>query len=289
MCFTNRCLHRGEVSTNTQSLRKGLSAYQPQDMADSGYPMSVSHNCQSITNLSQQTKDGQEDEDAALVLQYLGLLSLIPEPLTLEITQEDIEKGRQTRRTAWYDVMQGGAIVEAYKRQTGDDCGEMLCHKYLSPKPGGFRLAILCDKALDLMKRFDAGETVEPTTFILEPYVVLERVPFSIHAKDGKVHVDRVSGETAKRILAGDKEALDFYVKVYVRDNVVKVTHEDKVIWERKPAGKIYNCFFSRNSSESDEIMSGTVRVDEDDNILEAWDCDGFTFMWKDYKVDILK
>lgn len=231
----------------------------------------------------------EEDEDAALVLQYLGLLSLIAEPLTLEIRQEDIEKGRQTRRTAWYDIMQGGAIVEAYKRQTGDACGEMLCHKYLSPKPGGFRLAILCDKALDFMKRFDAGEPVEPTTFILEPYVVLERVPFSIHTKDDKVYVDSVSGETAKRILAGDKEALDFYVRVYVRDNVVKVMHEDKVIWERKPAGKIYNCFFSRTSSESDEIMSGRVRVDEDDNILEAWDCDGFPFMWKDYNVDILK
>ena len=83
------------------------------------------------------------------------------------------------------------------------------------------------------MKRCDAGEAVEPTTFMLEPYVVLERVSFNLHTADGKIHVDRVNGRTAKRILEGNTDDLDFYKQVYIRDNVTKVTHEDKVIWQR--------------------------------------------------------
>ena len=231
----------------------------------------------------------EEDEDAGLVLQYLGLLSLIPEPLTLEVTQADIEAGRESRKTAWYDTKQGGPIVEAYKRVTGDDCGEMLCHKYLSPKPGGFRLAKLCDTAIAFMQAFDAGEDVEPSTFILEPYTVYERVEFTLTDKDGKEWVDKVSGLIAKRILEGDKEAWDFYARIYVTDEIVKVTHEDKVIWERKPAGKKYSCIFSKSDSSIDDVMGGTVLVDTDDNILEAWDCDGFKFMWQGYEVEIIK
>ena len=38
----------------------------------------------------------EEDEDGALVMQYLGLLSLIPEPLELHVTAEDIDKGRKS-------------------------------------------------------------------------------------------------------------------------------------------------------------------------------------------------
>lgn len=224
----------------------------------------------------------EEDEDGALVLQYLGMLSLISEPLTLHVTQEDIDKGRNSRREKRY----GGAIVEAYKRQTGDDCGEMICSYHLSPRPGGFRLAIMCDEAKAYIERFDAGEDVQPATFVLEPYVVFERVKFDIHTNDGKVHVDKVSGKTAKQILAGDKEALDFYVRVYVSDRVMKVTHEDKVIFER---GKVYNCFFSRKGNDISEVMSGRVRVDDEDKILQAWNPEGSCFDASTYTVDILR
>ena len=182
----------------------------------------------------------EEDEDGALVLQYLELLSLIPEPLELHVTAEDIDKGRKSRKPSEYNYINGkkvmrygGAIVEAYQRQTGDDCGEMICQEHLSPNPGGYRLVVLSDDANAFMKRCDAGEAVEPTTFVLEPYVVLERVPFNLHTADGKIHVDRVNERTAKGILEGNTDDLDFYKQVYIRDNVTKVTHEDKVIWQR--------------------------------------------------------
>ncbi len=57
---------------------------------------------------------------------------------------------------------------------------------------------------------------------------------------------------------------------------------------ERKE-GRVYPAFFRYDGSQTQEIMSGTVQVDTDDNIIAAWDCDGFEFMWKDYHVDILK
>lgn len=53
--------------------------------------------------------------------------------------------------------------------------------------------------------------------------------------------------------------------------------------------GKIYPAFFTRDCSEFQDVMSGTVRVDDDGHIIEAWDCDGFQFMWKGYEIDILK
>ena len=109
----------------------------------------------------------EEDEDGALVLQYLGLLSLIPEPLELHVTAADIEIGRKSRKPSEYsyngkgEMRYGGAIVEAYKRQTGDDCGRMICQ---SVSPGGYRLVVLSDEVKDFMERCDAGEAVEPTT-----------------------------------------------------------------------------------------------------------------------------
>ena len=183
----------------------------------------------------------EEDEDGALVLQYLGLLSLIPEPLELHVTAADIEIGRKSRKPSEYsyngkgEMRYGGAIVEAYKRQTGDDCGKMICQSHLSPSPGGYRLVVLSDEVKDFMERCDAGEAVEPTTFMLEPYVVhgAKKVPVQPPHRDGKIHVDRVNGRTAKRILEGNTDDLDFYKQVYIRDNVTKVTHEDKVIWQR--------------------------------------------------------
>lgn len=176
----------------------------------------------------------EEDEDAALVLQYLGLLSLIPEPLTLEVTIPDIEAGRESRKVAWYSIKQGGPYVEAYQRQTGDKCGEMLCHTYLSPKPGGYRLAKLPEVALEWLHQFDEGEAVEPFSFVLEPYIVLERVPFTVITNDGKEHINKVNGYTAKEILADDKEAWDFWAKMNITDKVIKVMHEERVLFERE-------------------------------------------------------
>ena len=39
-----------------------------------------------------------------VVLQYLGLLSLIPEPLELQVTAEDIDKGRKSRKPSEYKL-----------------------------------------------------------------------------------------------------------------------------------------------------------------------------------------
>ena len=175
----------------------------------------------------------EEDEDAALVLQYFGLLSLIPEALELHVTAADIEAGRKTRMPAWYSVKQGGPIVEAYKRQTGDNPGSMLCHSYLSPKPGGFRLARIPEDAQKWMERFDAGESVEPFTFTLEPYVVYEREEFIVHTTDGKTHKNRVNGIISKRILDGDTDVWEYHSWVN-SEHVIKVTHKDKVIWEQE-------------------------------------------------------
>lgn len=174
----------------------------------------------------------EEDEDGALVLQYLGFLSLIPDPLTLHVTEMDIQAGHRTRKKLYGDGFYGGPIAEAYKRQTGDNCGEMICNSYLQPSPGGFRLAILPDDAKAWLKRFDAGEAVDPAIFVLEPYIVYERVLFTRHNAEGKTHEDKVNGRTAKRILAGDQEALEFYLQVWGK-GCVKITHEDKVIWQK--------------------------------------------------------
>ncbi|MYI37337.1 MAG: hypothetical protein F4118_13080 [Acidimicrobiaceae bacterium] len=109
----------------------------------------------------------------------------------------------------------------------------MICSYHLSPKPGGFLLARLCDAARDYMKHFDADAAVEPMTFTLEPFVVYERVPFVLHRADGKTWTDNVSGRTAHGILEGNTDDLDFYLKVFAGEKTVKITHEDTVIWQR--------------------------------------------------------
>ena len=186
----------------------------------------------------------EEDEDAGLVLQYLGLLSLIDEPLTLHVTEADIEKGRESckglYREKWLFLpdgkdtgLYGGAIVEAYQRQTGDDCGEMVCSYHLSPVPGGFKLAKMCDKARTFMAAFDKGELVKPATFVLEPYRVLERVEFVHHLKGGGTRTDRVSGYLAKSIREGDAKQLEFYQSIWIKADVIQVSHEGIVFWKR--------------------------------------------------------
>ena len=188
----------------------------------------------------------EEDEDAPLVLQYLGLLSLIDEPLTLEVTEVDIEAGRKSRKglynSKWhfapkdkYDqAYYGGAIVEAYQRQTGDTYFQMICSHHLAPVPGGFKLADIGDTGRDWQACFDRDEQVEPITLTLEPYRVLERVDYVHHLVDGGTRTDRVSGHLANHIAEGDARTLEMYRSIWIKDDVLKVTHEDRVIWHRQ-------------------------------------------------------
>ena len=178
----------------------------------------------------------EEDEDMALVLQHFNLLSLISEPMELHVTAVDIEIGKQTRRNFLGDPYYGGAIVEAYKRQTGADYRQMVCNSTLRPYPAFYPFLSLPEDARDFMKRCDAGEAVEPTTFLLEPYRVLERVPFMIYGDNGKIYTDKVNGYTAEKIIAGDQDELDFYLQIYAK-RAYKITLTDgKVVWQRDAA-----------------------------------------------------
>lgn len=188
----------------------------------------------------------EEDEDGGIVLQYLGLLSLIEEPIKLDITEWDIQLGRKSRKDAWdfplewykhkdvsNDGWLGGPIVEAYKRQTGDRrFDDMICKTHLAPRPGGFQLARLPKEAKEFMKKFDAGKIVEPATFTLEPYRMLERVEFQITHKDGRTYKQRVSGRLAQGMIANNKDDLELYL--WLKRDLVKIQHEDKTIWDIK-------------------------------------------------------
>ena len=184
----------------------------------------------------------EEDEDGALVMQYLGLLSLIPEPLELHVTAEDIDKGRKSRKPSGYkgEMRYGGAIVESYQRQTGDDCGEMICQSHLSPSPGGYRLVVLSDEVKAFMERCDAGEAVEPTTFVLEPYVVHERKKFVQHMENGRNVTRRIRSAVTSQIEFSQATQRHWRITLNSSDSchekfkqVVKITHEDTVIWQR--------------------------------------------------------
>ena len=180
----------GRVQDHHRIALMALSRYQRQGMAESGYRINQDRaiaKALSAVHRDTALERGRRGRRVS-ASQYLELLSLIPEPLELHVTAEDIDKGRayQSRKPSEYNYINGkkvmrygGAIVEAVQRQTGDDCGEMICQEHLSPNPGGYRLVVLSDDANAFMKRCDAGEAVEPTTFVLEPYVVLERVPFN--------------------------------------------------------------------------------------------------------------
>ena len=188
----------------------------------------------------------EEDEDAPLALQYLGLLSLIEKPLTLEITEWDIFAGRNSRKDLcgeplisykYTDVSNrghtGGPIVEAYRRQTGDHrFEEMICNVHLCPKPGGFQLAKLCKQAKKWMKAFDAQETVEPVTFTIEPYQVLERKIFKLTLNDGSKQTEPVSGRLAQGVINGNQKDIEFYL--WLNKNVKEITHDGKTIYPKR-------------------------------------------------------
>ena len=125
----------------------------------------------------------EEDQDANIVLQHFGLLSLLDEPLEIELTHVDIDNGRNTRKTSrgnpWFNnpnnqyetAYYGGPISEAYKRITRYD-DDLICTKtYMQMKPSGWKECKLPKEAQIFMSLFDKGEFVHPITFVLEPYV----------------------------------------------------------------------------------------------------------------------
>ena len=185
----------------------------------------------------------EEDEDAALALQYLGLLSLVEKDLTLEITNFDLLAGVLSREQYYGKFYYGGPIVEAYQRQTGDKHDKMTCTDgRIFPSPGGFKLANLCDKAKALMEATDAGKTVEPTTVTLLPYTVPEPKRFTHYLADGKTFVNKVNGYLAERLLSEDrhdKKFMDDHIK-YTKfcypklAETVKIVYEDTVIYEKE-------------------------------------------------------
>ena len=182
----------------------------------------------------------EEDEDAPLALQYLGLLSLIESDLTLNITQFDLTLGATTRAEYYGSLFHGGPIVEAYKRQTGENHGQMICtDEIISPRPGGFKIAKLCEKAQALIKATDARGKVEPTTVTLSPFTILEPESFTHILTNGKTFIQKVSGEQAKRVLTRNKEIIADHL-AYTKfcypklAETVKIIHNDITIYERK-------------------------------------------------------
>ena len=121
----------------------------------------------------------EEDCDCADVLQIFGFLSLVSEPTELHITQADIEKGKETRvdyrdrpMTDKYfeEGWVGGPIAEAFKRQTGCTYDMINTDRVLQAAPGIWKYCRMPENGTALNKAFDAGEAVEPTTLLLEPY-----------------------------------------------------------------------------------------------------------------------
>ena len=125
------------------------------------------------------TRWAEEDCDCAEVLQIFGLLSLVSEPTDLHITALDIEKGRESRvdyrgrKTSdphFDGGYAGGAMAEAWKRQTGCQ-HEMLCtERSFQQFPGTWKYSQMSEEAKAFMAAFDAGEQVQPTTLLIEPY-----------------------------------------------------------------------------------------------------------------------
>ena len=141
----------------------------------------------SYTPFTKNRRWAEEDQDAQIVLQHFGLLSLVPETTQLVVTAEDIESGRQSRKNFYNDPYfehdanstwrtnsgyYGGPLSDAFKRQTVLEGYDLVCtERILQRRPGGWKLCILSKEAADFMTAFDAGEDVKPTTFSLAPYV----------------------------------------------------------------------------------------------------------------------
>ena len=181
----------------------------------------------------------EEDEDGGIVLQYLGLLSLVEEDLMLDITDMDILIGEKTRLVYCGSPYHGGPIAEAYKRQTGDlQDSEMICaDDILSPRPGGFKLGRLSKEAQAFMAKVDANEVVKPTTVKISPYIVHLPKEFKHTLNNGKSFTERVSGAQAHKVLLGDQNAIDNYVQFrsYFPDfeKIQKIAYGGQTIYQR--------------------------------------------------------
>lgn len=181
----------------------------------------------------------EEDEDGGLVLQYLGLLSLIKEELTLNITEIDIFLGRESRKEYCGSPYFGGPIVEAYKRETGNKYDEMICHSgRISPRPGGFRLAKIDREGQAMMDLLDDGEEIRPTFVTLYPYIILEPKKFTHFLDNGTTYTEKVTGTQAKRVLDEEEGALEDYIsyrKFFPNfEKTLKITYEGKTIYEKE-------------------------------------------------------
>ena len=182
----------------------------------------------------------EEDEDGALVLQYLGLLSLITEPILLDITKTDIQIGMLTRKDYCRKPFYGGPIVEAYKRQYNEDYDKMICtNQMLSPEPGAFKVAILSEEAQVFLTNFDNNKNVNPTTVRLDPYIVHEPKKFIHHFENKTTQTEKAPGSQAHKMLNGDRKAIDNYLQFKKHcglnlEKTTKVTHGNTVIYQKE-------------------------------------------------------
>ena len=123
----------------------------------------------------------EEDVDSALVLQHFGLLSLVTEPLTVEVTQQDIDMGKETRREwsgrklgePYFDGgTLGGPIEPAYQRASGTTDEIISTERCIQVVPGCWKYSQAPDEVRDFLRAFDNGEPVKPFTFTIQPYVL---------------------------------------------------------------------------------------------------------------------
>ena len=122
----------------------------------------------------------EEDEDAQIVLQAFGLLSLFHEITTLQITEDDIELGKKSRRPGYWSTNRlyyGGAISEAYKRVYGYDKDLIVSLKTFHNDGGtifkspGYAYCEMNDEAIEFQSALDGGEKVKPITLAFEPVI----------------------------------------------------------------------------------------------------------------------
>ena len=158
----------------------------------------------------------------------------------MKITEEDIRKGRESRKPyssySSDEMWSGGAIAEAYQRQTGEVFKKWICTTErggkLQPWPGGFKIAKLSPIACDFQKAADKGLKVEPTTVFINPYDFTLPAIYKVFVIDGKVYDTRVSGYFHNLIQSGDKEAIEreFYI---AGGRVLKVEYKGNIVWEK--------------------------------------------------------
>ena len=180
----------------------------------------------------------EEDEDAAIVLQYLNLLSLVDEEMTIEVTEIDIFIGNISRKDYYGTPYHGGPIVEAFKRQTDSPYKDFICaNGIIAPRPGGFKLAHLSEEAKALMGEVDAKKEIKPTSVTILPYTIKLPKRFECFLENGKGYSQRVTGSQAHKILNGDQEALadwiDFRKRFPNFEKILRITYKGTTLYEK--------------------------------------------------------